>query len=388
MDYPKLGDFEGKDFDYVIVGGGTSGCVLANKLVLAGFSVLVVERGPRGEVKDQDVPGNFLKMLDSELNWQYRTTPQVGLNNRVLDGHRGTGIGGGSRLNYMSWVRGPKADFDDWAKLVGDESWSWDNVLPHFKEMETLEEYVAEELREYVQYDRANHGYDGPINVGTGKEALPGASDFIKACMQAGIPLNTDHNSGNPIGVSVAQLNCPNAVRISSARAYLSEEFQKQHASQLSILCGAMCSRILFDANKAIGVEIFDVKNPDEKISVLARQEIILTAGTYGSPHVLLLSGVGERAQLEEFGIPVVADVPGVGQGLQDHAIFSCEYLQDSAIPSYNHFLQDPKMMQPAIDEYESKKTGPLVKYGGAASIACPILDRLFTRFPESTNKT
>lgn len=113
--------------------------MLANKLVLAGFKVLVVERGPGGDVDGPNspgnVPGNFLKMLDTDLNWQYQTTPQVGLNNRVLNGHRGTGLGGASRLNYMSWVRGPKADFDDWAKLVGDETWTWENVLPHFKEV-------------------------------------------------------------------------------------------------------------------------------------------------------------------------------------------------------------------------------------------------------------
>lgn len=108
--------------------------VVANKLVLAGFTVLVVERGPGAEIDEpNNIPGNFLKMLDTEANWQYDTVPQKGLHNRVLKGHRGTGLGGSSRLNFMSWVRGPKVDYDDWASLVGDDSWKWDNILPDLK---------------------------------------------------------------------------------------------------------------------------------------------------------------------------------------------------------------------------------------------------------------
>lgn len=184
--------------------------------------------------------------------------------------------------------------------------------------METLNEFVPEELRPYVGYDKNSHGYEGPISVGTGKEALPGGSHFIKACIEAGIPLNPDHNSGNPIGVAVAQLNCPSGIRVHSAAAYIPQGFQNEYKRRLTILHHTTCSRVLFESQRAIGVELFDPQHPSSKVSVHAHHEIVLTASTFGSPHILLLSGIGDENHLRTFDVPVVAHVPGVGYGLQE----------------------------------------------------------------------
>jgi choline dehydrogenase len=157
-----------------------------------------------------------------------------------------------------------------------------------------------------------------PINVGTGKETLPGGTDFIKACMEADIPLNLDHNSGNPIGVSVAQLNCPKGTRVHSAAAFLPLQFQNQFRDKLTIVARTLCSRVLFESGKATGVELFQVGDSTKTASPRARKEVILTSGTIASPHILLLSGIGDKEQLHAHSIPVIANVPGVGSGLQE----------------------------------------------------------------------
>lgn len=157
-----------------------------------------------------------------------------------------------------------------------------------------------------------------PVQVGTGREALPGGTDFIKACIEAGILLNLDSNSGEPIGVSVAQLSCPKGVRSHSASAFLPSSFQSSFRDHLTIVTGTVCSRVFFKSGRAKGVELYKTEDPSSKSKPLSSKEIIITAGAIGSPHLLLLSGIGDEQHLNTYSIPVVTHVPGVGMGLQE----------------------------------------------------------------------
>ena len=379
----KLEDVKGQTFDYIIIGGGTSGCLLASRLasVSPKNRVLLVEAG--GEAEDDPenlIPGLVVPKFGIEAgNWLYETTAQKQLNGRKIVYPRGRGMGGSSANNFSSWCRGPKCDFDAWAEAVGDEWWKWDNVVKYMIRMEDYQEECPEGMEKYVKAVDGLHQKGGPIGVGTGKAWQPLVEYLVKGAMEAGHPLNTDHNDGDPIGIAVAQMNVDKGVRRSSAAAYLPAETRSK-VKNLAVVTRTICKRILFDSNRAIGAELLpadpNASNATSPTSVNASKEVILSAGTFETPHILLLSGVGPADELSKHDIPVLRDLPFVGKNIRDHSAFSIELVIDPSIAGHNQLLRNPEAFETARKEYDATQTGPLAVFGASAAV-------LFARIPE-----
>lgn len=289
-------------FDYVVVGAGSSGAAVAARLSEAGASVLLLEAGAARE-KDfwVKVPIGIARILANPAYvWQFHTEPQPGLAGQRVYWPRGRLPGGSSSVNGMIFVRGEPAEFDHWRDL-GNTGWGWDDVLPYFKRLEATR--VG---------DDAWRGRGGPIRVSHLAETPDELSDaFMWACIQSGIPANADYNGGSYEGVSYLQLSTHRGMRSSTATGYL-----HRGDSRPVLETQAVASRILFDGRKAVGVEYL---RAGVKLQVHADREVLLCAGPINSPKLLELSGVGHGPRLQALSIPVVADLPGVGESLIDH---------------------------------------------------------------------
>lgn len=301
-------------FDYVIVGGGSAGATLASRLSEdPAVSVCLLEAGGRGDSIMVRAPAAVVGMLPGYgkiNNWAFNTVPQAGLNGRKGYQPRGRALGGSSAINAMLYVRGQSQDYDNWADL-GCDGWDWQSVLPYFKRAENNERGAD-----------AYHGADGPLHVSDQKSPRPVTLAFIEAAEAHGIPLREDFNTGDNEGVGLYQVTQfhdrkRNGERCSTAAAYL-HPLQAQRPN-LKVLTKVRASRILFEGKRAIGVAY--LQNGQE-FEVKARREVIVAAGAFGSPQLLQLSGVGRAEDITSHGIPMVHELPGVGQNLQDHLDF------------------------------------------------------------------
>ncbi|PIG86446.1 hypothetical protein AARAC_006468 [Aspergillus arachidicola] len=329
----------GQTFDYIVCGGGTSGCVIAAGLALIpDVSVLLIEAGrDSGLAPDVLVPGKYVKQLQDDKDglWELETIPQPQLNARKLVFLRGKQIGGSSAVNYMALARGPAADYDVWAKMVGDDGWKWENILPLMKQLEHFDPKLPAYLERFAAPRAEDHGVSGALKIGFGDEMVPGIEAFIQACFETGIPLCPDINSGNPVGVGLAQFTF--GMGRDLMRRMLSWE-----------------------------------------IHVYCREQAVLCAGTFGSPRILLLSGLGPKNTLEKLNIPVQVDLPGCGQNMLDHSIITCEYKVNNSIPAHNQLFFDPVMLAKAEAQYAKDHTGPLAMFGSSGTLAFPRIQRLF----------
>jgi choline dehydrogenase-like flavoprotein len=292
------------EFDVVIVGGGSAGCVLAARLSEDGRTrVALLEAGGENSGVLNRVPtGAALHVVRrNACNWAFETVPQPGLNGRVGYQPRGRGLGGSSAINAMCFIRGQREDYDGWAAL-GAAGWGWNEVLPVFKRIENNER-GANEWR----------GSGGPLNVADLRSPNPFGRLFVEAAQQAGVPLNADFNGAVQEGAGPYQVTQKDGERFSAARAYLGPARTR---ANLAVLTGAQALRVVFESKRACGVE-FVRGGGIERLS--ARREVIVAAGALQSPQLLMLSGIGPGDHLRTLGIEVVADVPGVGQNLQDH---------------------------------------------------------------------
>jgi choline dehydrogenase len=315
-----------RKYDYVVVGAGAGGSVVAARLAESkGVSVLVIEAGPTDVSPLVRMPAaQAYPLIDPKRTWMFQTGPEPGLDNRIIPHLRGRMIGGSSSLNGMVYVRGNPRDFDGWAE-AGLASWSYAHCLPYFKKLET-----------YDQGADAYRGTNGPVHVSTMKAELPIFQAFLEAGQQAGQVFNADYNGYRQEGIHHHQANVDHGVRDSAGRAYLWPAVKK---SGVEIRMNAQVQRIRFDDRRnAVGVELVAEGEAD---FVEAEREVILCGGAYNSPHLLLLSGVGERAQLTQHGISTVAEVPGVGRALQDHPCVGVKYRAARAgvSPGYNMHL-------------------------------------------------
>ncbi|WP_210422121.1 GMC family oxidoreductase [Microvirga ossetica] len=288
-------------YDYVIVGAGSAGCVLAHRLVTGGASVLLLEAGGPDEDPLIRIPALPAMLQDTPLDWAYRTAPQAHLNGRRIFCPRGRVLGGSSTLNYLVYVRGNKGDFDQWAQL-GNFGWSYDDVLPYFRRSE----------RNACHRD-GHHGTDGPIQVTDIPVEHPLTSLFLQAAAEAGLPFNEDFNGARQEGYGRYPVTLGADGRCSAATAYLRPV---QGHRNLCVVTHARATRVLIEQERAVGVSYL---TPEGLHTVHAACETILCGGAVNSPHLLMLSGVGAADELRAVGIELRHHLPGVGKNLQDH---------------------------------------------------------------------
>jgi choline dehydrogenase len=297
-------------FDYIVVGAGSAGCVLANRLTASGrHRVLLLEAGGHDRNIWIHVPLGYGKLFtDPKVNWLYTSEPEAELNNRRIIQPRGKVLGGSSSINGLLYIRGQPADFDHWRQL-GNSGWSFDDVLPYFRRAEDQQ-----------RGEDALHGVDGPLAVSNVCEPHPLCEAFITAAQQAGFPRNDDFNGPTQEGAGYFQLTARRGRRCSTAVGYLRPARRRPN---LTIVSNALASRVLFSGRRAIGVEY---RYGDTTRVAHANAEVILAGGTFNSPQLLQLSGLGPVPLLQSLGINVIADMPGAGADLQDHLQVRMQY--------------------------------------------------------------
>ncbi len=295
-------------FDYIIIGAGSAGCVLANRLSADPKNkVLLVEAGGPDKNMYIHIPAGCPKLHKSAVDWGFETAPQEHVANRKIYLPRGKTLGGCSSTNYMAYVRGNKEDYNDWEKL-GSRGWSYEEVLPFFKKSEHNEDITND-----------YHQQGGELNVGFSKLfATPYAKVFVAACQEEGFEENKDYNGEKQAGVGPFQNTIKEGKRNSAAVAFLNPIKNRKN---LTILTHTHTKRILIENGEATGIEVFNKKGTTE--TYLANKEVIVSAGAFNSPQILMLSGIGDRAELAKHGIDCVQDLPGVGKNLQDHLMFA-----------------------------------------------------------------
>jgi choline dehydrogenase len=344
-------------YDYIIVGGGSAGCVLANRLSDGGtFSVLLLEAGPPDRNPWIHLPIGYAKTMQHPvLNWRFRTDPDPNMNGRQIYWPRGRTLGGSSSINGLIYIRGQQSDYDHWRDL-GNPGWDWEACLPYFRRLE----------RNDLGHSQTR-GTLGPVWASTvpGGDRLVDA--FIDAAAQHGVPEKADFNDGVQEGVGYYQLSTRNGLRCSAADAYLRPARKRRN---LRIITGAFARRILFAGKRATGVEY---SRGGEIHRVLADVEVLLCAGAIQSPQILQLSGIGPAGLLAAFDVPVVQDIRGVGANLQDHLQVRVMYEVAEPITTNDELNSFSGRIRMGL-EWALHRTGPLAVGINKAGMFCRAL--------------
>ena len=299
-----------KTYDYIIVGAGSAGCVLAARLTEdLRTRVLLLEAGGAGGAKEIRIPAAFSKLFKTGVDWNYATEPEPHLHERRLYWPRGKVVGGSSAINAMIYIRGNRADFDLWRDL-GNAGWGFAEVLPYFKKSENQERGASE-----------YHGVGGPVNVADPRYVNPLTRAFLAAAGEIGIAHNPDFNGEVQDGAALYQVTQKNGARWSAADGYLKPARER---GNLTVVTAAHATRVLLEGKRAVGVAFLRDGVPEE---ARADGEVILAGGTVNSPQLLMLSGIGPADELKAAGISAIQDLPGVGKNLQDHPMVSVGYL-------------------------------------------------------------
>ncbi|MEW9310690.1 GMC family oxidoreductase [Labrys neptuniae] len=330
-------------FDYIIVGAGPAGCVLASRLSEdPDVKLLLLEAGGRDSNFLFHWPAGFARMTKGIASWGWSTVPQRHMQGRVLWYTQAKVLGGGSTINAQIYTRGNALDYDAWRDEAGCEGWGYRDLLPYFKRAEGNQ-----------RFDDEFHGADGPLGVAMPRGALPICDAFIRAGQQAGLPYNPDFNGRYQRGIGYYQLTQRDARRSSAAAAFLRPAMPRPN---LTVMSGTEVRRIVVERGRATGIE---VREGTALRRIACDREVLVSSGAIGSPRLLLLSGIGPARHLGSVGVKVVHDLPGVGENLQDH-VDLCVLCECSGDHSYDR-VQRPHRMVAAGLQYILFKTGPVV---------------------------
>ena len=290
--------------DYIVVGAGSAGCVLADRLTEAGHDVLLLEAGPPDRHPMIHIPAGILSLIaNPKVNWMYASEPEPSSGNRAIHWPRGRVLGGSSSINGMLYVRGNPADFDGWAQL-GCRGWSYDDVLPLFKKSES-----------YANGDDDVRGRSGPLEVEDYRTILPATHHFVQAAQEAGFPFNPDLNGKSQDGVGYSQMTRRGRWRGSTARTYLA---RAKRRSTLRVETEAVATGLTFNGTRCTGVRF---RQRGRDVVATARREVLVSGGAVNSPHLLHVAGIGPAEHLKSIGVGVRHDLPGVGANLSDHYV-------------------------------------------------------------------
>ncbi|KAJ7468292.1 alcohol oxidase [Mycena galericulata] len=366
--YQSVHDLPGLEYDFVVVGGGTAGLVVANRLTEnPNFSVLVLEAGVSNEgILDSAVPFFVSNLWSSNMyDWNYTTTPQPGFNGRVVPYYRARLLGGCSAHNLMVYTRGSMDDFNRYASLTGDEGWSWNSVFPYFLKNEKWTS--PSDFHDTTgQYDPAVHSTYGMNPVSLSGFPWPLALRVIQATKELPqeYPFNLDMNSGKPLGIGWLQSTIGGGQRSSSATSYLAPQVADR--GNLHVLLHAQVTKLV-DPSYSSGKLAFggvQFSQPGSSLFVAnATKEIILSGGTVGTPHILMHSGVGNATALNALGIPPLLDLPSVGQNISDHPAVSLSWIVNST-QTPDSLTQNSTAFEEGFAQWNSTRTGPFVING------------------------
>src|SRR6266850_6266708 len=349
----SLAEVQGNsDCDYIIVGGGTAGCVAAWRLITeTDARVVLLEIGDEYRSPYLKLSPGFSRLVPKGIHCTiHRTVPQTNVGNRVLEIATGRVVGGGSSVNAQVYMRGYRSDYDQWGLSAGSDLWSWSALLPHFRRLEGNQKFNNE-----------FHGGSGPLTVADPGFICEYSHLFVKAAQSLGLPFTADFNGGAPSGAGYLQFTARGGRRCSAADAFLS---RVRSDARLRVVTGAQVNRILFDHRRAVGIEYV---RSGQRHTLRCSDEVLLAAGAFGSPKLLMLSGIGPAGHLRTFDVPVRVDLRGVGQNLQDHC--GSPLVLGGNCREYGYFRQDRGWrLAWNLLEYGLFRRGRLTTVGGEAT--------------------